>query len=128
MNEFVTVEISKELNDAIERLDVIGELDKFWHSGNEKKFWNELNEIKDELGFKWPSQALMYLVATKAYKTKEPKYYLTKTLVINRECKTFYKEAGNNLVTDKKDAMTYTEKDLELLPMFTANYDKKEVK
>lgn len=70
----------------------------------------------------------MYLVAAKAYKTKEPKYYLTKTFMIDGIEKTFYKEFGSDLVTDKTKALKYTDEDLKEVPIFTANYDKEEVK
>ena len=129
MNKFVTVEISKGLSDAIKDLDMISVTLDFWVSGKADKFTEEINEIKDELGFIWSSQALMYLVATKAYKTKEPKYYLTKTFKVDGERKTFYKYFGEDLVTDKVNAVTYTEKELQQFNGgFLEHYTKEEVK
>jgi hypothetical protein len=128
MNKFVTVEISKGLSDAIKDIDMLGEVSAYWRSIDSNKVANELDEIKDVLGFKWGSQALMYLVATKAYKTKEPMYYLTKTFMIDGIEKTFYKEYGNDLVTDKVNALMYTEEELKEMPMFTTTYNKEEVK
>lgn len=129
MNKFVTVEISKGLSDAIEDLDMISETLDFWVNIKSDKFNDEIDEIKDELGFTWASQALMYLVSTKAYKTKEPKYYLTKTFKVDGERKTFYKHLREDLVTDKANAVTYTEKELEQFNgEYLKHYVKKEVK
>lgn len=52
MNKFVTIEISKELSDAIKDIDMIGEISSFWSSLKSNKFSDELEDIKDELGFK----------------------------------------------------------------------------
>ena len=129
MNKFVTVEISKGLSDAIKDIDMLGEVSAYWRSIDSNKVANELDEIKDVLGFKWGSQALMYLVATKAYKTKEPKYYLTKTFKVDGESKTLYKFYGEDLVTDKVNAIMYTEEELEQFNGgFLEHYTKEEVK